>query len=313
MRAVPSASPSPNRSADQPTRLRIRESGRGEPLVLLHGLASSSRYWDPLLATLGERYRVITPDLLGFGRSPKPFSAAYSVQEHVDALLTTLERRAAGPVTLVGHSMGSILALHLAVSRPDLVERLVLVSLPAVGNCAWGHHPDGGYRRFHHFSVHTTPGRVLFSAGQRAVQPAGSFLYPRIRRDLPRGAAEDSLRTSWTAYWRTLEEVVYGSRVEELFAAMRGPITVIHGARDIVVPVTTVRELAATRTDVNYIELNDAGHNPCISHPAVFLGALDPALRHQTDPLNIGRQPAYLTALRDGYTYLSRRAVRSRR
>jgi pimeloyl-ACP methyl ester carboxylesterase len=313
MAAAPSASPTPDRSVQQPARLRVREIGRGAPLVLLHGLASSARYWEPLLATLGERYRVLAPDLLGFGRSPKPFSSEYSVQEHLDALVAVLERRVDGPVTLVGHSMGSTLALHVAVSRPDVVERLVLASLPAVGDCAWGHHPDGGHRRFHHLSVHTTPGRLLFSAGQRVVQPAGSFLYPRLRPDLPRGAAEDSPRTSWTAYWRTLEAVVYGSAVEKLFAAARGPFTMIHGARDIVVPVATVRELAATRPDVNYIELGDAGHNPCISHPGVFMAALDPALRHQPAPVVDGRPSAYLNALRDGASYLSRRAVRSKR
>lgn len=313
MSAAPSVSSRPLPSFQQPARLRVRETGRGAPLVLLHGLASSARYWEPLVAPLAERYRVIAPDLLGFGRSPKPFSSTYSVQEHLDALLTMLERRVDGPVTLVGHSMGSLLALHLAVVRPDVVDRLILVSLPAVGDCAWGHHPDGGHRRFHHFSVHSTPGRLLFSAGQRAVQPAGSLLYPRLRRDIPRGAAADSVRASWTAYWRSLEAVVYGSRVEELFAEARGPFTVIHGTRDIVAPVGPVRALAATRANVRYIELREAGHNPCVSHPDAFFAALDPTLRYQPPPTSEARAFGYLSALRGGYSYLSRRGVRSKR
>jgi pimeloyl-ACP methyl ester carboxylesterase len=291
--------------------LFVRGTGQGAPLLLLHGLASSSRYWQPHFATLGQSYRVIAPDLLGFGRSPKPFDGAYSVEQHITALCAAVEPRFKRPVTLIGHSMGSLLALHLAVSRPDLVERLILVSLPAIGDCAWGHHPDGGHRSLHHFAVHTTPGRLLFSAGQHAIQPLGAMVYPSLRRDIPRGAAEDSLRASWTAYWRSLEAVVYGTNVDELFAAVRGPLTVIHGARDLVVPVGPVRELAATRPDVRYIEIPDAGHNPCYTHEAAFYATLDETLRPAPTAPPI--RPRLVDTLLRGYALVSRRSAQPRR
>jgi pimeloyl-ACP methyl ester carboxylesterase len=295
-----------------PPPLFVRDTGRGSPLVLVHGLASSSRYWEPHFETLGQSYRVIAPDLLGFGRSPKPFDGAYTPEQHLAALTAQIERRVDRPVTLVGHSMGSVLALRLAVERPDLVERLLLVSLPAIGSCAWGHHPDGGYRRFHHFAVHTRPGRALFSVGQHAIQPVASSVYPRLRRDIPEGAARDSLKAGWTAYWRSLEAVVYGSDVEGLFAAVPGPFTVMHGAGDMVVPVAPVRELARSRADVRYIELDGAGHNPCFTHAAAFYAALDERLEPEASRDSRLPPSTLVNTVLEGYTLLSRRSAHTR-
>lgn len=281
--------PVPTAPAHPGSRVRslfVRWAGRGAPLLLLHGLASSSRYWEPYIAVLSGAYRVIAPDLLGFGRSPKPLAGAYTPEEHLTALLTTVERHLDAPMTVVGHSMGAILALHLAVERPAMVERMVLISLPALGGRAWGHGPDGRCRPLHHFAVHTAPGRLLCSAGQHALRPLAAVLYPPLRRDIPRGAAEDSLQTGWTAYWRSLEAVVYGSRVEQLFAAVRGPLTLIHGARDFVAPASPVRRLARTRPDVRYIELANAAHNPCHTHWRAFLAALDERLLPPPLPLH---------------------------
>lgn len=254
--------------------LHVRVAGAGPPLVLLHGLASSSRYWLPHLDRLGSSYRVIAPDLLGFGRSPKPEGATYTAEEHLAALLAALEPRLDGPATLVGHSMGAMLALHLATVRPDLVARLLLVALPALDSCMWGHEPDGLHRYYHRFAVHTPAGRALFSASIRAIGPVWHVVAPRVRPDLPPGAARDALVASWTGYWRSLEAVVYRSDVAGMFRGVAAPVTVLHGARDRVVPVGPVRALASSRADARYIEVGEAHHNPCYSHPTVFYDAL---------------------------------------
>lgn len=255
--------------------LHVLEAGAGEPLVLLHGLASSSRYWEPHLRRLGRTHHVIAPDLLGFGLSPRPRGAVYTPGEHLAALGAAIERRVDGPLTLVGHSMGAILALHLATRRPELVSRLVLLSLPAIGERAFGHTIDGGMNRYHRATVHTRLGQQFFEGGMRAVRPLWFAVAPSLRRDLPRGAAQDSMRTSWVAYWNSLENVVYGSPVRHLFHDVPLAPAVIHGAKDRVVPVGPVRDLMHTRTDVQYIELAEARHNPAWSHRAVFYAVLE--------------------------------------
>lgn len=66
--------------------LSSRRWGDGDHVVFLHGLGASSRYWDRL-AGLGGRYSGIAPDLLGFGRSPKPPNAAYDVETHLEPVV----------------------------------------------------------------------------------------------------------------------------------------------------------------------------------------------------------------------------------
>jgi pimeloyl-ACP methyl ester carboxylesterase len=103
------------------------ERGTGEPLVLLHGGLSDSRDFAGNLDALAEHHRTFLPDRRGHGRTPDvegPFSA--------DALagdvIAFLEQVVGGPARVVGYSAGATVALHVAARRPDLVERLVLIS-----------------------------------------------------------------------------------------------------------------------------------------------------------------------------------------
>jgi pimeloyl-ACP methyl ester carboxylesterase len=88
-------------------------------------IGGSARYWRPL-AEVSAGYRATAPDLLGFGRSPRPDDSAYDVREHLAALLPLVEP---GSV-VVAHSTGAVLAAALAAARPDLVSALLLVGAP---------------------------------------------------------------------------------------------------------------------------------------------------------------------------------------
>jgi 3-oxoadipate enol-lactonase len=97
--------------------------GAGAPLVFVHAGICDSRMWDPQWARFQERKRVARCDLSGFGRSPlRP--GRYS---HPGDLIPLLEELQLGPATLVGASLGGGVSLQVAVARPDLVDRLVLV------------------------------------------------------------------------------------------------------------------------------------------------------------------------------------------
>lgn len=264
-------------SKPQPTGLFVRERGAGEPLVLLHGLASSSRYWGDL-GPLADEHRVLAPDLLGFGRSPKPDGIRYDPEEHVGALRQALRLRLNGPFHLLGHSLGSLLALHYAVAHPEDVRSLVLISLPVVGDCAWGHGTDGRISPWHRFCVHTRPGNVIFSLGMRAAAPVWNYVGPRLRRGVPPDATRDALAATWTSYWRTLEEVVYGTDVPSLVARLRAPVLLIHGPNDFVAPIGPVRTLAA-EASLSLVEIAEAGHNPCFTHRAPTVEATRAFLR----------------------------------
>ncbi len=261
----------------QRVALFARERGSGDPLVLLHGLASSGRYWGDMLP-LAERYRVLVPDLLGFGRSPKPPKGEYTAADHVAALRPALRSRVTAPFHLLGHSLGSLVALHYAVAFPEDVRTLVLVSLPVVGGCAWGHGKDGRMGRWHRFSVHTPAGTTLFGAGMRAAAPLWSALGPRLRRDTPPDAVRDALAGTWTSYWRSLEAVVYRTDVPSLIGRVQAPVRLIHGVEDRIAPVAAVRALTAAHAQISLVEIPGAGHNPYFTHKHTFMLALDQAL-----------------------------------
>lgn len=114
--------------------------GSGEPVVLLHSSASSGAQWRALAERLGTRYRVIAPDLYGYGGSAhwpgqRPFQLACEA-EIVFALLG----RGGGPAHLVGHSYGGAVALHIAATRGERLRSLTLIE-PAAFHLLRGAEP----------------------------------------------------------------------------------------------------------------------------------------------------------------------------
>jgi len=107
------------------------DSGSGPSLVLLHGIASSSVTFDNLIPLVVDRYRVIAIDLLGFGESPSPPEATFTLSEHVEAIHATLKSlKLAGPMILVGHSLGALIAARYAASYSSRVSQLVIIAPP---------------------------------------------------------------------------------------------------------------------------------------------------------------------------------------
>lgn len=107
----------------------VREHGRGAPVLLLHGFTGSSADWGGLMAALGDRYRLIAPDLPGHGGSAAPDDPERYGMARVAADLTALlDRMDAARAHLLGYSMGGRLALYLAVSAPERWRSVILES-----------------------------------------------------------------------------------------------------------------------------------------------------------------------------------------
>ncbi|HLU44628.1 MAG TPA: alpha/beta fold hydrolase [Natronosporangium sp.] len=107
-------------------RIWYEDRGSGAPVVLLHGGLSDGRMFHDNLATLADRFRLLQPDLRGHGRSPD-VPGPWGPPE-LAADLVELMEKTSGPAKLVGYSLGATVALLVAIHRPDLVERLVLIS-----------------------------------------------------------------------------------------------------------------------------------------------------------------------------------------
>ena len=133
--------------------LACAEHGAGAPLVILHGLYGAKRNWASIAARLAPRRRVITVDLRNHGESP--WDARHDYPALAADVARLIEARVGGPADVLGHSMGGKAAMILALSRPELVSRLVVVDIapaPSPGTAAIAPHvlrdvPLAGFTR----------------------------------------------------------------------------------------------------------------------------------------------------------------------
>jgi pimeloyl-ACP methyl ester carboxylesterase len=110
-------------------RLSYQINGQGQPLVLIHGLAGSSRWWSKIMPDLSAAFRVYSIDLPGFGESaPGTFSLADASQQ----VLTLLDRLNIDHFNLLGHSMGGYVSADIAARHPERVGRMVLTNAAVV-------------------------------------------------------------------------------------------------------------------------------------------------------------------------------------
>ncbi len=113
-------------------RTHYLEAGEGAPLLLLHGGgagADSVGNWTESIGILAKRHRVIAPDMVGFGKSDKPAPEhfVYDQKSRNDHVIAFIEAMGLAKTSVVGNSMGGATALGVALQRPDLLDRIVLM------------------------------------------------------------------------------------------------------------------------------------------------------------------------------------------
>lgn len=160
-------------------RVHVVECGAGDPVLLLH---QTPRSWDEyrdVLPLLGQRFRAIAVDQLGFGRSDDP-PWEPSIERYADVVAAVLDAGGIAHASVVGHHTGAVVALELAASRPECVGRLVLSSCPLA---------DAAFRRLRADGspVDNDPTAEGLRAGRAA-------FYPPNRPDLLDRFVEDALR-----------------------------------------------------------------------------------------------------------------------
>lgn len=114
-------------------RMRYLIGGSGSPVVLVHGLGGAASNWIEIAPRLAERHRVLVPDLPGHGGS-SPLPAAPNLDAYADRVALVAEREGMLPAVLVGHSLGGVVGLRLALRRPDDVTGLALCAAAGIGS-----------------------------------------------------------------------------------------------------------------------------------------------------------------------------------
>lgn len=219
----------------RPYKLDYLESGEGRhTVVLVHGLATSKDVWRKLIEYLPQdKWRVIAPDLMGFGESPKPQWNKYTVEEHARMVSALLKRRGIkGPVTLVGHSMGCLISAHIAATNPKLVGRLVLYEPPLLGDT-----PD-----FPDHAKRSERYKILFE--YIASHPQLAQLENKIMWRLARRISGLYLSPEeWLPFERSLRNTIMAQQAYEELRAVSVPTDIVYGRLDVLVIRQGIREL----------------------------------------------------------------------
>jgi pimeloyl-ACP methyl ester carboxylesterase len=116
--------------------IRTRIAGRGPDLVLVHGVLVSNRVWDLLIDLLGDRYRLVMPDMpFGAHQVPLAARADRSVTAHARRLATVIDTICEGQPAVLGNDTGGAVVQHLCRDSPDRIGSLILASCDAFWNC----------------------------------------------------------------------------------------------------------------------------------------------------------------------------------
>lgn len=223
-----------------PILTNFHDVGKGRPVVLLHGSGpgvSAYANWRLNLSAFGTEFRVIAPDIVGFGFTERPADIVYNMATWKQHLVDFLEALGLERVHLVGNSFGGALAMAFAVERPQQVERLVLMgsaglSFPMTDalDRIWGYVPEIARMRelldlmaFDRSLVSDELAEIRYQASLReGVQESYAAMFPE-----PRQSALDALATS-----------------EDELRQLPHETLVIHGRDDRIVPVESSYRLS---------------------------------------------------------------------
>jgi len=221
--------------------------GSGPSVVLLHGIASSSVTFDNLIPLLLKRYRVIAIDLLGFGSSPSPTEATFTLEEHVQALRKTLASlRLTGPVTIVGHSLGALIAARFSAAHPSGISHLILVAPPVSVPS------DTVLDPLERLQVDVLRSMYDFMRHNPAFTAAGAKALSHL---LPIANVVDVSPENWRAFSLSLEHCIESQTTVTDIAQVSAPIDLMYGTLDpFVTPagiriIERMRGVATTRVE----------------------------------------------------------------
>ncbi|KEF35405.1 dihydrolipoamide acetyltransferase [Deinococcus sp. RL] len=220
--------------------LRYTVTGEGDPILLVHGLSGSGRWWRRNVPALAASYRVYVLDLAAYGYGLPPHHRSPGVRGAATLIAAFLDEQDLTRVTLIGHSMGGHIAIHVAALRPERVANLVLA-------CASGLLAGPRARMALHLPRAAVAGRVAF--------------VPRV--------LADAARTGPLKLWQSAGDLLRDS-VQDLLPHLRARTLVVWGARDVLVPPALGRRLAAAIPGARYAEIPRAGHVVMVDAPEPF-------------------------------------------
>jgi 2-hydroxy-6-oxonona-2,4-dienedioate hydrolase len=241
-------------------RIRYLESGSSKnTLVLLHGLGASAERWSPVVPLFEDHFRVIIPDLIGFGYSDKP-----TVDYTPDFFIEFLEKFfTASKITrpnIIGSSLGGQISAEYAASHSDNVEKLILVS------------PAGMMKKSTpaldaYIMAALYPNEISAKNAFEMMEGAGK----NIEENIINGFVERmQLPNAKLAFMSTVLGLKNSDTITSKLQSILTPTLIIWGGDDPVIPINHADDFVSAIQDCRFFRMDGCGHTPYVQDPPTF-------------------------------------------
>jgi 2-hydroxy-6-oxonona-2,4-dienedioate hydrolase len=242
--------------------IRYLEDGPSDckTLIFLHGIGASAERWSRVIPTLSREYRVIAPDIIGFGYSDKPV-VEYTMDFFIDFFESFLDNLGISEASIIGSSLGGHIATEFAIRFPHMVEKLVLVS------------PAGMMRK----STPTLDRYImaaLYPEYQRVYEVFSEMVYDSNtinQETLMDFVNRMNLPSAKYAFMSTLSGIRYAPRLTGRLSNITAPTLLMWGENDTTIPLA---EYAHQYNEIPNMEelvvIKKCGHIAPIERPATF-------------------------------------------
>lgn len=246
-------------------RLHYLDQGQGPVVVFLHGSGSGAsghsnfKYNYPWLAKQG--YRVIVPDLIGYGYSDKPDDIDYPLDLFIDGIHQLLQQLGVARCTLIGNSLGGAIALGFCLQYPAQVERMVLMAPGGIEDQADYFHMPGMQIM-----------KEVFSEGAMSPDRLETF----IRRGLVYDDSvvdEQLVKERWGIFQQQNAQVITTMRVPNMsdrLGEISCPVMAFWGLNEQMMPETGIMTLAKGIPDICLSLVSRCGHWVMVEHRDLF-------------------------------------------
>jgi len=237
--------------------VHYRERGQGSPVVLIPGNWTTSLWWQPLMELLPPGFRAIAPDMRGRGLTRGP-ALPQTIPTHAKDLHGLLDALGLMRVHLIGHSLGSAVAMQLALEHPERVHTLTVLAP------AWVDGMPAAYNLpAHQLSLHDN--RDYFATAMRGMAPGApdDALWQQLLDEGHQQHRDASLATL-----QALVDWAPGERLKSLHAI---PSLVVSGETDPLSTVDTGKRCASLMGARHHV-MKGVGHSPNLETPRDFLG-----------------------------------------
>jgi pimeloyl-ACP methyl ester carboxylesterase len=232
------------------------EAGSGETVLMLHGSGpgvSALANWQHNIPTLAQRFRVLAPDIVGFGATERADDIVYSLGTWTDHVWAFLDAHGIEKTAIVGNSLGGRIALQMATDRPDRITKMVLMGTPGVGMT-----PTEGLAALRAYEPSHDAMRELLR-NYFAVDPAlitDELVEIRYQASIADGAYE-AYRAMFFDPRHTGSEL---GITENEVRAIATPILLVHGREDKVVPLQVSVKMLGLLPNADLHVFSACGH-----------------------------------------------------